>query len=241
MLDTVLPREFLTAMHKTTVLFSAAAFVLVAFNAHAGNITGSVSFSGKAPDPKPIDMASDPKCKTLAKDPKMVEVVTAGGKLAEAFVYLKNPPKKKYTAKGNVTMDQKGCMYTPRVFGIMVGQKLDILNSDPTLHNIHAFAKRGEFNQAMPKQGQKITKDFKKEQMPVDIKCDVHSWMHAYAGVLEHPFFATSGNDGAFSIDTSDLPDGEYDVVAWHPTLGEKAGKVKVASGNGTVDFAFSK
>jgi plastocyanin len=157
------------------------------------------------------------------------------------FVYLKNPPKKKYTPKANVTMDQKGCQYSPRVFGVMVGQKLDIVNSDPTLHNVHAFAKRGEFNQAMPKQGQKITKEFKKEQMPVDIKCDVHSWMHAWAGVLEHPFFATSGNDGAFSIDTQDLPDGDYDVVAWHPTLGEKTGKVKVASGNGTVDFSYAK
>ena len=82
-------------MQKTNVLLSAAAFVLVASNAHAGNISGSVAFSGKAPDPKPIDMSSDPKCKALAKDPKLVEVVTAGGKLAEVFVYVKNPPKKK--------------------------------------------------------------------------------------------------------------------------------------------------
>lgn len=228
-------------MQKTTLLFSAAAFVLVASNAHAGNITGSVAFSGKVPAAKPIDMASDPKCKSLAKDAKAMDVVANGGKLSEVLVYVKNPPKKKYKPKGSVTLDQKGCMYSPRVFGVMVGQKFDILNSDPTLHNVHAFAKRGEFNQAMPKQGQKITKKFKKAQMPVDIKCDVHSWMHAYAGVMEHPFFGVSGNDGAFKIDTQDLPDGEYDVVAWHPSLGEKTGKVKVAGGNGTVDFSYAK
>ncbi len=228
-------------MRKTSVLLSAAAFLLVGSNAHAGNITGTVTFSGKAPAPKPIDMSSDPKCKALNKDAKTMDVVTSGGKLAEVFVYVKNPPKKKYKASAtHVEMDQKNCQYTPRVFGVMVGQKFDIVNGDPTLHNVHAFAKRGEFNQAMPKQGQRITKEFKKEQMPVDIKCDVHSWMHAWAGVLEHPYFGTSGGDGAFKIDTQDLPDGDYDVVAWHPTLGEKTGKVKVAGGNGTVDFAFA-
>ena len=130
-------------MQKTTLVISAAAFMLTALNAHAGNITGSVAFSGKAPDPKPIDMSSDPKCKAMAKDAKMVEVAANGGKLSEVFVYVKNPPKKKYTPGPAVLMDQKGCQYTPRVFGVMVGQKLEILNSDPTLHNVHAFAKRG--------------------------------------------------------------------------------------------------
>jgi plastocyanin len=238
-LDTDLLREFLTAMFKSTVLFSAAALLFLTSTARAGNITGSVAFNGKAPDPKPIDMSADPKCKALVKDAKVSDVVTAGGKLAEVFVYVKNPPKKKYAPGPTVTMDQHNCAYSPRVFGVMVGQKFEIKNSDPTLHNVHAFAKRGEFNQAMPKQGQTITKEFKKEQVPTDIKCDVHSWMHAWAGVLEHPFFGTSGADGKFSIDTKDLPDGDYDVVAWHPTLGEKTGKVKVAGGNATVDFAY--
>ena len=134
-------------------------------------------------------------------------------------------------------LDQVGCRYQPKVFGVMKKQKVEIKNSDPTLHNIHSFAKRGEFNVGMPTQGQKIIKKFKKNQVGASIKCDVHPWMQAYVSVFSHPFFATSGSDGAFSI--ADLPDGEYDVVAWHPKLGEKMGKAKVAGGNGNVDFSF--
>lgn len=227
-------------MQKTTLLLTAA-FTLAAFNAEAGNITGTISFKGKPPAAKAIDMSSDPKCKSIAKDAKTNEVVVNGGKLADVFVYVKNPPKKKYKPRTQPSLDQKGCRYHPKVFGVMKKQKFTIINSDPTLHNVHAFAKRGEFNQAMPKQGQKIKKKFKKEQVLVHIKCDVHSWMSSYAGVLEHPFFAVSGSDGSFKIDTTDLKDGEYEIIAHHPTLGEKKGKVKVAGGNASVDFAFGK
>jgi hypothetical protein len=73
----------------------------------------------------------------------------------------------------------------------------------------------------------------------VPIKCDVHPWMQAYAGVMDHPFFAVSGADGKFEI--KDLADGEYEVVAWHSKFGEQTGKLKVAGGAGTVDFSFGK
>jgi hypothetical protein len=120
----------------------------------------------------------------------------------------------------------------------MVGQELEILNSDPTLHNVHAFAKPGEFNQAMPKQGQKIVKKFKKKQTMVDIKCDVHKWMHASAGVLDHPFFAVTNDKGEFEIPGT-LPDGEYEIEAIHGKLGTKTVKVKVAGNAGSADIAF--
>ncbi len=229
-------------MHKKlTMLLSSAAFLASASQAEAG-LKGTVSFSGSAPAPKAVDMSSDPKCKKMSPDAKNNDLVVNGGKVADVFVYVKNPPKKKYKpTKKKVTLDQKGCRYSPKVFGVMAKQKFTIINSDPTLHNVHAFAKRGEFNQAMPKQGQKITKKFKKEQIMVPIKCDVHSWMVSYAGVLKHPFFAVTDASGNFDIDASGLADGEYDVVFWHSKLGEKTAKAKVAGGNGSVSFTYSK
>ncbi len=224
-------------MQKTTAVLSGALAMLFAAPASA-DITGSVSFAGKA-DAKPIDMKSDPKCAKLKGDKNTNDVRTAGGKLGDVFVYVKNAPKKKYKPKTKVVLDQVGCRYSPKVFGVMVKQKFTIKNSDPTLHNIHAFAKRGEFNVGMPTQGQTIKKKFKKEQVMVPIKCDVHPWMQAYAGVLKHPFFATSGADGSFAIPAGDLPDGDYDVVAWHSKLGEKTGKVKVAGGAGSLSFSY--
>jgi hypothetical protein len=224
---------------QLTVLPSATAIFAFAGTANAG-LTGSATFAGKAPAESAIDMSKDPKCKELAPGAKTDDHKVKDGKLADVFVYVKNPPAGKHKPpKTPVGIDQKGCRYSPKVFGIMVKQKLEITNSDPTLHNIHAFAKRGEFNIGMPTQGQKIKKKFKKAQVMVSIKCDVHPWMQAYAGVMKHPFFSTTNDKGEFSIDG--LPDGEYDVVAWHPKLGEKTAKVKVAGGNGTAAFAFGK
>jgi plastocyanin len=224
-------------MKKMSLVFSASLFLAAAGSANAG-VKGTTSFTGKAPAAEAIDMTSDPKCKSMNAKATTDDVVIKDGKLANVFVFVKNAPAGEHKAPATkVTLDQKGCMYNPKMFGIMVGQDLEIVNSDPTLHNVHAYAKPGEFNQAMPKQGQKMTKKFKKKQTLVDIKCDVHKWMHASAGVVDHPFFAVSSDKGEFNIDG--LPDGEYDVDAIHPKLGTKSGKVKVAGGNGTVDFAF--
>ena len=73
----------------------------------------------------------------------------------------------------------------------------------------------------------------------VPIRCDVHKWMASFVGVLSHAFFATSNDKGEFSIEG--LPDGEYQVEAWHEKLGTKSGTAKVADGKGTIDFSFAK
>jgi hypothetical protein len=223
-------------MKKSVFVFTASLCVGVAASAQAG-VKGTVSFAGKAPAEAAIDMGSDPKCKSMNAKPMTDDYAGNGGKVANVVVYVKNPPAGDHKPNGKVTLDQRGCMYSPKNFGIMVNQDLEIINSDTTLHNVHAFAKPGEFNQAMPKQGQKLTKKFKKKQTPVEIKCDVHKWMNANALVLEHPFFATTNDKGEFEI--ANLPDGEYEVEAWHHKLGTKSGKVKVAGGNGTVDFSM--
>lgn len=227
-------------MSKNTICISVAAAMLASAPAYAG-IKGATTFKGKAPAAKAVDMSSDPKCAAMSKGAKDNSVVVNGDKLANVFVYVKNPPKKKYKPiVKDVVLDQKGCRYHPKVFGVMTKQKFTIVNSDPTLHNVHAFAKRGEFNNAMPRQGQKIKKKFKKEQIMVPIKCDVHSWMASYAGVLSHPFFAVSGDDGSFELPTDGLADGTYEVVAWHEKFGEKKGSVTVSGGAGSVSFSFN-
>jgi plastocyanin len=188
--------------------------------------------------PRPaINTAQDPKCKELgpiASD----DVVVHGSGLAEALVYVKNVPGGVYPRpSAPVVLDQRGCMYHPKMLGIMTGQKLEIINSDPTLHNIHAQAKRGEFNVGMPTQGQVVTKDFKKPEI-VPIKCDVHPWMHAMIGVFDHPFFAVTDAEGHYAI--SGLPVGEFDIVVFHPVLGEQTSHVKVSS-TAEVDFAYNR
>ena len=126
-----------------------------------------------------------------------------GGKLANVFVYIKSGLGKYAFDQPTdpVIISQKNCRYAPHVFGIRVGQPLTILNDDPTLHNIHALPKNNsEFNVGQPIQGMKMNETFTAPEVMVPFKCDVHGWMHAYAGVLDHPYFAVTAADGTFSL-----------------------------------------
>lgn len=220
-------------MFKTNTLISAIAATFISTSAFAA-VTGTVKTSKKS-STKKLNMKSDPQCAKISKDKVSNEVVVNGGGLADAVVYIANPPKKKYKApKKAVKLDQVGCRYTPKVFGVMAKQPIEIINSDPMLHNIHPTGKNS-FNLAMPTQGMKLKKKFKKASVFTPIKCDVHPWMQAYAAVFKHPFFAVTDKNGKFSIDG--VPDGSYDIVAKHPTLGEKKGKLTVSGGNGSADF----
>lgn len=224
-------------MKKISMLASAGLCLALAGQAEAG-VKGTVSTASKASSDA-IDMSADPKCKSMnAKGATSDDIKVTGGKLADVIVSVKNPPAGDNKPGAKAVLDQKGCMYSPKSLAVMVGQDVEIVNSDPTLHNVHAMAKPGEFNQAMPKQGQKITKKFKKKQMPVEVKCDVHKWMHANVGVFDHPFIGVSNDKGEFELGGT-LPDGEYEVEAWHAKLGTKSGKVKVAGNGGTIDFTF--
>lgn len=220
--------------------------VIAIFSPHAfaSDVTGSVKFSGTAPEREPISMAADPTCSAAHPDPVLSEnvVVNDNGTLRNVFVYVKEGLEGKTfpVPTAPVTMDQKGCQYNPHVFGIQVGQPLEIINSDNTLHNVHSLAEKSkQFNLGMPLQGMKVTKKYESPEVMAKFKCDVHPWMNAYAGVLTHPFFAASGADGTFAI--KDLPAGSYVIEAWHEQYGAQTQNITVADGvPATVEFTFS-
>ena len=212
----------------------------------AGNVTGKIIFKGAKPTPQMIKMNADPKCVKMhsGKDaPSQQLVVNSNGTLQYVFVYVKKGLEgKKFPAPSQkVTIDQQGCEYHPHVFGIMVNQPLEIINSDATLHNIHALPKNSpQFNIAQPNKGMKLTKKFDKSEVMVKIKCEVHNWMALYVGVLDHPFYAVSDDKGNFTI--KNLPAGDYEIEAWQEKLGTQTMKVSVgASDTKTADFSFGQ
>ena len=214
-----------------------------ASSGQSGNavIAGSVSYTNGDPD-APIKMAADPVCKSLHKEAVYSEnVVADGGGLANVFVYVKGGLTGSYPPPAeNALLNQEGCQYFPHVSGIMVGQTLVIKNSDPTLHNVHAMAKKNkEFNQGQPFQDMEIERTFDTPEVMVPFKCDVHPWMSSYMGVLDHPYFAVSGADGSFAIEG--LPAGDYELEAWHEKFGARTVKVSVAAdGSAEANFDFS-
>lgn len=168
--------------------------------------------------------------------------VGTGGAMPFVFVYVKSGIEGSYDAPSEaVTLDQKGCHYEPHVMGLMVNQPLEIRNSDPTAHNVHAQAQKNDsFNIAQAQQNSTAQRKFDHPEVMVRFKCDVHSWMEAYAGVLPHQFFAVSGEDGQFSIGR--LPAGEYVVEAWHELYGRREQRVTLKDGEQIqMDFVFAR
>ena len=204
-------------------------------------LSGSVSITGNVPAPTKIKMAADPACAQAHPDAVMSrEIVANAGKLQNVLVYVKEGLTGSFPAPAEAVMiNQTGCMYEPHVFGLQTGQKLEILNSDSTLHNINCQAKANKkFNIAQPTKGMKSTKTFDQPEVGIPFKCNVHPWMAAYAGVFNHPFFSVSGADGSFSI--KGLPAGTYTVEAWQEKLGVQTQKVTVADGESKqISFSF--
>ncbi len=211
---------------------------------NAGTITGKINFQGAKPSVPMLRMDADRKCLAMHAGktvPSQQVTINSNNTLKDVFVYVKKglEGKKFPTPSQKVTIAQEGCMYHPHVFGIMVNQPLEIVNDDATLHNIHALPKNSsQFNVAQPMKGMKITKTFDKPEVMVKIKCEVHNWMAAYAGVLDHPFYAVTDDKGNFTI--KDLPAGTYEIEAWQEKYGPKTMTVTVGpSDTKTVDFTY--
>ena len=198
--------------------------------AKAGNISGRVMFEGTPPENALVKVASDPACMRANADGLRFEhfVVTNGG-LDNVFVYVKDGVGKYYfdVPTEAVKVDQRGCRYVPHVFGARVGQPIEIANSDETLHNVHAMAEvNREFNFGQAIKGMKNTEVFTTREVMVPFICNVHPWMKAYGGIVDHPYFAVTSGGGTFEL--KDLPAGTYTVEAWHETLPRQTQTVTV-------------
>lgn len=219
-----------------------------------GTIAGVITYTGAAPEPKKIDTAADPACTAKAANLMTEEWAVKDGKVANTFVYIKEGTLADGTKISGysfdtptaaASLDQNGCHYKPHVSGVMVKQAINITNSDPTTHNIHFTPKNNpDWNQSQPNGAAALTHKLNAPEVSpslVAVKCNQHPWMKSYVGVLKHPFFAVSAEDGTYTI--KGVPPGKYTVVAWHEggAAGtEKPMEVTVpASGAAKADFSY--
>jgi plastocyanin len=197
----------------------------------AGVLTGTIHYTGRKPARKPVDMSSDPACVEAHHGKAYDESLVVGSKgaLANVFVYLKSGFEGKTfeVPTTPVTIDQAGCWFRPRVLGIQVGQTLRVTNSDPVTHNIHPLAQiNREWNHSQGQGDPPLARKFTKPEVMIRVKCNIHNWMHAFIGVVAHPYFAVTGVDGTFQI--PNVPPGDYVIEAWQEELGPQEQKVTV-------------
>jgi hypothetical protein len=208
-----------------------------------GSVRGRVVVDGAVAPADVIRLDGDPKCVQLADgaERRAEDVVMGEGKsLQNVFVYVKEGlPNRIYPVPAEaVLLDQQKCRYLPRVLGVQVGQQLTVKNSDPLLHNVRAESAINEpFDVGTPVQGMEVKRTFVTREVMVPVKCNVHAWMNAYIGVLEHPYFAVSDESGRFSLPP--LPPGTYTIEIWHERFGTQTQQVTVAATD-TKDLTFT-
>ena len=209
--------------------------------ATAGVLKGTVRFTGRKPARKTIDMSGDPAC-VEARHGKAYEesvVVSPNGALANVFIYIKSGLEGKTfeVPAAPLTFDQRGCAFHPRVTGIQTGQTLQVTNSDPVTHNIHPLPQNNrEWNHSQGAGDAPLARKFMRPEVMIRVKCNIHSWMRAFIGVVEHPYFAVTGPDGTFEI--PNVPPGEFLIEAWQETLGTQEQKITVAP-SGKIEINF--
>lgn len=229
--------------------FAASALIVsgphattLAAQAATGTIIGHVRLMSPAPPNPIIRMGGDPRCSRALAGKRVTQdlvVRSADGGLANAFVNLQGSFPATPVPSEAVSIDQRNCIFVPRVIGARVGQTLQITNSDPTAHNVHSLSTKGNaFNTGQPLKGMVHKVQLKADEI-VRITCDIHSWMVAYVGVTTHPYFAVSSTGGAFTI--ARVPAGRHTIQVWHEQYGRLTRMVDVKPGATTsVEFSYT-
>jgi hypothetical protein len=224
-----------------TAMQGAAAYDVTA--AGTGSITGKVAFKGAVPGARKLPITKD-NATCGSGEREIVEVSVKAGQLAGVVVYVtKVDAGKPWGQADKAVLDQKGCRFAPDVLVVRKDSELTVRNSDPVLHNIHTYEIIGAVRRTMFNVGQPDKGDLKqpikvRRANAVKIECDAHDFMHAWAFAADNPYVAVTREDGSFSIDG--LPEGSYELKAWHPVLGEKSASVTV-KGASHASFEFSK
>lgn len=210
----------------------------------AGSVSGTVRLQGNPPSRRQINMAAVPNCSKQHSLPALTEEVVPGngGTLQNVIVYLKGDLVS-YAFKvpeSPVKLDQNGCIYKPHVIALMVGQPLEVTNSDQATHNIHSLAKANRpRNDSQSPGTAPIIQSFSHQEIAIQVKCNVHPWMKAYVAVLSNPYFQITGEDGSFEI--KNVPPGKYELSAWHELYGTSENTITVGPNESkTVTITFN-
>lgn len=198
-----------------------------------GTIVGKIVYKGTPPIFNKIKVNKDNGVCGNEQVSEELVVDHQNGGIKGAVVTIKGLVKGDLVSQDKV-IDQKGCRFQPHVLVVAASDKVNILNSDGVLHNIHAFAQNNpSFNEAQPKFKKQITKQFNRAPDLIKIKCDVHGWMDGWIVVVRNPYYSVTDEDGGFRIEN--VPVGRQVLEVWHESLGIAVMEANVKEGEVAV------
>jgi len=209
----------------------------------AGSITGTVTFEGMPPVFRTIDMSAEPACVQANPTPVAPPVVILGehGALANVVVYVKAGlgSYRFETPKEPAVLDQRGCMYSPRVLAFMTNQPFEVKNTDPTTHNVHPVPRENRpWNRSLAAGEAPYVSTFSKPETAIPVACNIHPWMRAFLFVFAHPYFSVTTKSGDFEL--KNLPPGRYTIEAWHERFGTQDVSVTIGPKESkAISFTF--
>jgi len=211
---------------------AALALLGVARPVDAASIRGVVTMTGAVVQKK-LPVTIDQYVCGKEK-PSEELVVNPQGGVRNAVVWLQTPPPGATwpSAPEKVEMDQKTCVFVPRVVIVPAGGTVEFLNSDRLLHNLHSASKDNPtFNRTQPR-GRVIPVTFSKPEI-IQVNCDLHSWMRSWVVVADHPFYALSNDAGEFVL--PNVPPGKYVLQIWQESVGVTSRDVTVGADDARV------
>ncbi len=209
----------------------------------AGSVSGTVKLDGVPPKFKAIDMSAEAACVQANPSPVVPPIVVTGahGALENVVVYVKSGlgSYRFDIPTTPVVLDQKGCMYEPRVLAVMTRQPFEVHNEDQTIHNVHPMPRENRaWNKSEPIGDPPIEASFTKPELAIPIACNIHPWMRAFMFVFAHPYFAITPKTGEFEL--KGIPPGTYVIEVWHERFGFQDQTVTLGPKESkTLDFVF--
>lgn len=214
---------------------------------NGGVLSGRVTYHGPEPEPAELLITRDFEvCGMGVRKRREVDVTDDGG-LRAVVVFIEGVEAGKGwpEAPDGYLLDQLECFFEPYIQIVPRGAELEIVNSDPILHNVHGYElvddgrRRTLFNLAQPDESVVTRSVRTRLSRRVGLECDAHDFMLGWIFAADNPYAVVVDSLGAFSL--PDVPPGSYTVGAWHPFLGVREQQVTVAPG-GTmeVDFVFA-
>jgi hypothetical protein len=213
-------------MRNTILALTVGLLALLAAGATApaaewGSLKGRFVIDGTPQKPADLLVNKDQYC-IDHKPTNDALVVGKDNSLVNVVVFLRPQLGKKvdihpdYEAKLKepVVLDNHFCTFHPHILLARVGQEIEIKNSDPPPIGHNTNIELFGFNQTVPSNDKMKIKDSKDYPLPRPIVCGIHPWMKAHLLSLDHPYMATSGEDGTFEI--KNIPAGTNEFQFWH-------------------------